>query len=324
MTDVAARESSAGACPELTSAVREARSDDELQRRLDEAWQARTLDTRCMAEIERDPAVTQLRQRQHQALAMRARDEARELRARHALSGERIQQNELVRTARQQGANARRQPEQFRPPPSAPQAPSADGPTTPSLAGIVPETIVPGTEIVVYGSGFGQAPGNVRISVHGQWLNAAVLHWTQDMVIATLGEDTAGLTQDSYATFELARADGPSTTRSLVFYPLYEAAVFVTALQAEMPFSPGTTTETILFMGETLNEPWKVQAVHVDGVVGQCEPAPPPAASFGDSSLATRLRLTSPSANPGLCMLTITAIGPKGIAHGISAESALP
>jgi len=319
-----ARESPNDPCANALADVRAARSDDELQRRLERAGRDGGLTPHCTVEIEREPAVMQLRQRQYQQLTTRARDEAQQLRARHALSAERLQQNQVVLDARRQAADARRQPQQSRPRIPAPSTPDHGQTPTPTFAGVLPETIVPGTEILVFGDEFGASPGSVRIRVHGQPLDAAVLHWEQDMVIAYLAEDTDGLTLDPYASVELARADGSSATMSVPFYPLYEAAVFVTALHAELPFSAGAMTEEIVFMGESLTEHWKVQAVHVDGVVGQCEPLPPPAASFGGTTLATRLRLTSPSSNPGLCMLSITAVGPKGVSHGISAESALP
>lgn len=299
-------------CDELVKAARDARSLEGLRDRIErERLSDRVLEA-CAEDLRRDPRVAEIlewERRQHRSRAARR---ARIQRAAPPESPEQLEVNRRVLEARRAASYKRRIRESQAPKPRRSSAP------TPAIDNITPSPVVPGTDIVIEGVGFGDGAGTVRLELQGQTSVADVNTWTETWISAYLSDDISGVTETADAVIEIQAQDGSSLRRTVSFVPIYESVLVYWEANV-MPWPLPADHHQTFAHGVHLENGWRLSSEPwIDSMEGvECEIEGPPAAEPGDTDLATRVHVAWDWFELPKCAVLFEIEGPTGFDHGI-------
>lgn len=299
-------------CNPLLQETRTARSLKDLRERIQRKRSSKQKLEACAEALRQDPrvqAMVERERRQHVSLAMRM---ARVKRARSSRNPAKHDVNQRVLRARQQAKARLRVVEAQRPEPRPRGAPTAD------IVRINPLPVVPGTDLVIEGMGFGNGGGVVEFSLQGQTFEPAVNEWTDTWISAYLSDDIEGVTETSGAVIRVQPSGGPPLSRTVPFVPVYESTQLNDLANALHAFPlPGDRHETFA-SGWSLQNGWRLAAEPWTQSVGgiQCEIDGPPIAEPGTTELATRVHVAWDWFQLPHCFVFFEIEGPKGFENG--------
>lgn len=298
-------------CAELLKAARDARSLADLRDRIERSRPSETVLERCAEAFRRDPRVADLLERERRQLRSRAVRPTQVQRARAASSSIRFRMNRHVLEARREARSRLRVLEGRRP------VPRRSSERKPNIGRVTPSPVVPGTDLVIEGAGFGDG-GSVRLALQGRTFDATVNDWTETWISAYLSEDVSGVTETSGAVVEVEPEDAASLSTTVPFVPIYESAQLNDMADPLHPWPlPGERDETFAD-GWSLENGWRLSAEPWTQSAGEieCEIAGPPVAEPGDADLATRVHVEWGWFELPACFVYFEIEGPKGLEHG--------
>ena len=300
-------------CSELLEAARGGRTMAEMQRLIEAKRPDERLLRDCGEALQRDPQVAEVVRRDTEALRATALQQAQRMTSSSQKPPEQLAINRRVLLAREAGAARLRLYSST--PPAADPPPAA----VPAIGTVTPATLVPVTDLVIEGSGFGNGGGTVRLKLQGKTYTAAVNQWTSTWISAYLGDEVTGVIETNGAVLEVQPQGASAISKVVPFVPVYESAVIndiVCCLHA-WPF-PGEQETTLAEMW-TLENHWEVTTDPWTSLSGgiECELDGPPVANPGNDNLATRIRVSWGWFQGPSCLVHFDIQGPRGFDHGL-------
>ena len=300
-------------CSELVEAAREGRTITEMQRLIEAKRPDERILTQCGEALQRDPQVAEVVRRDTEALRASSRQQAQRLTSSSQRQPEQLAINRRVVLAREAGAARMRLFSATEPPADPPPAP------VPAIGTVTPATVVPGTDLVIEGSGFGNNGGTVRLRLQGKTFTAAVNQWTPTWISAYLNDQISGVTESDGAVLEIQPQGAALISRVVPFIPLYESTV-INDLGLPLVAWP-LPGEQVRVLAEkwNLENHWEVTTDPWTGASGgiECEIDGPPVANPGNANLATRVRVAWGWFQLPSCLVFFEIQGPKGFHHGL-------
>lgn len=346
------RRAPADPCADLKTAVREARSAEDLELRVQRLQPSQPLLGQCAPQLERavsDQLRTSASQRSEQRLQQRVAasgalqvTQPMELRVNQqrieqARSASRSRASALeIDTRAHVAGSDELGGEDWTPSQGTVEQHMQVAPGTLQITTVTPSTIVPGADFIIEGSGFGtQGAGGsqrVRLQLQGMSFAAIINSWNDTWISAYLHPDpdfqgeffgntvlgVQGVTASSSATLQVSTGSSQAT-RTVAFEPLLESRVMRARACKTVVFVPVNESK-VLFnnLGSTQNG-WTVEEWWTDGSGGQCDIGGPPAPQLNGSNVATELLLSSGWAmglNAVKCEVNIRLVGPLGTSPG--------
>lgn len=313
-------------CAELLKLAGEARSLDDLRTQIQRERTSETVLERCAEELRRDGRVADLVEREHQEVRSRVTQMGRARSVRSPGAPEQLPVNRRVVEARQL-ASARLSVVERRSPPST----SRDDTSVPDERGgapavvieqVTPSPVVPGTDLVIEGAGFGSSGGAIELALQGMTFEATVNEWTDTWISAWLDDDVEGVAETDGAVLRILPQGGSSTSRTLPFVPIYETDQLNDMARPYLGYPmPGERDETFAHNWSLENgwrlaeEPW----TQVEGGI-ECEIDGSPVPEVGDTELATQVQITWDWFEMPFCTVFFDIEGPKGFEHGFESS----
>ena len=308
-----AQRAPADRCAELVDAARGGRSLAEMQRLIEAKRPDERLLRDCGEALQRDPQVAEVVRREIEVEQATLAQRARSVWASYQRQPAQLAINRRVLLAREEGRSrvrlfSTREPEPARTPSPAPV-----------ISVVTPTTVVPDTDLVIEGTGFGSQGGSVRLKLQGKTYTAAVNQWTSTWISAYLGDEVTGVIETNGAVLEVQPQGASAISKVVPFVPVYESAVIndiVCCLHA-WPF-PGEQETTLAEMW-TLENHWEVTTDPWTSLSGgiECELDGPPVANPGNDNLATRIRVSWGWFQGPSCLVHFDIQGPRGFDHGL-------
>ena len=310
---VDAQRAPADRCAELVNAARGGRTLAEMQRLIEEKRPDERLLRDCGEALQRDPQVAEVVRRETEAVQATLAQRARSVSSSYQRQPAQLAINQRVLLAREEGRARMRLYSTDRPPADPPRTP------VPAISVVTPSTVVPDTDLVIEGSGFGSQGGSVRLKLQGKTYTAAVNQWTPTWISAYLGDEVTGVIETNGAVLEVQPQGGSALSKVVPFVPVYESAVIndiVCCLHA-WPF-PGEKETTLAEMW-TLENHWAVTTDPWTSLTGgiECELDGPPVANSNNDNLATRIRVSWGWFQGPSCLVHFDIQGPRGFEHGL-------
>ena len=300
-------------CSELVEAARGGRTMAEMQRLIEAKRPDERILTQCGEVLQRDPQVAEVVRRDSEALRATALQQAQRISSSSQRPPEQLAINRRVVLAREAGAARMRLFSSATPPADPPPAP------VPAIGTVTPANLVPGTDLVIEGSGFGNNGGTVRLRLQGMTFTATVNQWTPTWISAYLNDQISGVTESNGAVLEIQPQGEAVISRVVPFIPLYESTV-INDLGLPIVAWP-LPGEHVRVMAEkwSLGNHWEVTTDPWTSASGgiECEIDGPPVANPGNANLATRVRVAWGWFQLPSCLVYFEIQGPKGFQHGL-------
>ena len=344
-----ARES-ADPCSELVDAVREARSIETIETLFQDRRQEIIAMAHCQPRLEAETDLPRLQRLHEERILSDSQRRLADNLSRLQVPPERLPINARLETSRQQAARRLGElsgllatpptrstlvsegaldPHTLEDPTAGenwPETPPESPPgELPQIASVTPSPLVPGTDVIIEGQGFGAETGTVALKTQGQTFTMQIANWQDGIVVAYLADSISGVGESSAALVELQRADGQQTpVQTVSFLPVFEMDILRDrAFAAGKMLAPGNSHRT-LFSGLTLGNQWRI-AGHsfVDfSPHANCALSGSPAPQIGGTQLPASVHVWSSVNIPCVqcsagCQLWIQVEGPRGLGHGV-------
>jgi hypothetical protein len=300
-------------CSELVEAARGGRTMAEMQRLIEAKRPDERILTQCAEALQKDPQVTEVVRRDREALQANALQQAQRLTSSSQRPPEQLAINRRVLLAREAGAARMRLFSSA--PPAADPPPAA----VPAIGTVTPANLVPGTDLVIEGSGFGNSGGTIRLRLQGKTFTATVNQWTPTWISAYLSDQISEVTESNGAVLEIQPQGAAVISRVVPFVPLYESTV-INDLGLPIVAWP-LPGEHVRVMAEkwSLGNHWEVTTDPWTSASGgiECEIEGPPVANPGNANLATRVRVAWGWFQLPSCLVYFEIQGPRGFHHGL-------
>jgi hypothetical protein len=300
-------------CAKVVEVAREARSLEDMKLRFERAGATERELGGCREALHQDALVMSIIQQGLQQFHTLELQEAELARSRFARAPEELAANGRVVESRREGSRRASEVESRRSEPPPPPAP------TPAIEFVTPSTIVPGTDLVIEGAGFGSAGGTVRLKLQGKTFSASVNHWADTWISAYLSDNISGVTETTGAVLEIQPQGGAALSRAVPFVPIYESMVVndLPLVLSVWPFAGEAHTTVAEKM--SLGSHWRVVGSPWTTAKGDasCVLDGPPVANASNSNLATRVKLEWGVWALPSCVVYFEIEGPKGFEHGL-------
>jgi len=327
-------------CTELVESVREARSlgaiDSLFQTRRNELMSL----SHCAPRLESETDLPRL-QREHEELeTSRVRQQLPQRISQLRRSPEELAINRRLDTSRQLAASRLNELTGLLASPPRMGSPMDDqdrvtegtvqtemqvAPPTPQITMVTPSPIVPGTDVIIEGQGFGSSAGTVALKTQGQSFSLQIATWQDGVVVGYLSDTISGVGETQGAIVELQRPGGGQVlTKTVPFLPVFEMDVLIDRAQATGKiWSPGNSHRT-LFGGLMLGNQWRIASFSFFHFANNtnCELGGSPTPQVGGTQLPSSVHVWSSVAVPCVfcsasCQLWINVEGPRGLDHGV-------
>jgi len=300
-------------CTELVEAARGGRTIPEMKSLIEAKRPDERILTQCGEVLQRDPQVAEVVQRETETLRATVTQQARSVASSYQRQPEQLAINRRVLLAREAGAARMRL--------FSSAEPAADPPPdpVPAIATVTPANVVPGTDLVIEGSGFGNNGGTVRLLLQGKTFHATVNQWTPTWISAYLNDQISGVTESNGAVLEIRPQGGSVISQVVPFIPLYESTVVNDLGLPIVAWPLPGEHERVLAEKWTLENHWAVTTAPWTSSSGgiECEIDGPPVANPGNPNLATRVRVAWGWFQLPSCLVYFEIQGPKGFHHGL-------
>lgn len=317
-------------CAELQKLALEARSLDDLRMRLQRERPSRTVLEECADELRGNERVTDLVERERREVRSRAMRMGGTRSVRSSRSPEQLPANRRVLEARRV-ASARLSVVERQKPPSTSRGDGSatgdrrGGSVAAAIEQVTPSPVVPATDLVIEGVGFGSGGGTVELALQGKTFEATVNDWTDTWISAWLGDEVEGVTESDGAVIRIVPEGGSPISRTMSFVPIFETAQLNDMAQPHLAFpAPGERDETFA-NNWSLENGWRLAAepwTQAEGGI-ECEIDGPPVAEVGSDELETRVHVAWDWFQLPLCFVYFDIEGPKGFEHGFESPLAI-
>ncbi len=202
-----------------------------------------------------------------------------------------------------------------------PASASSNSNSAARIANITPDTIAPGIDVIIDGSGFGNHQGTVTLKISGKSFNLAINAWQDDWINIYLPETISRVHQTNNAVIVVKMSNHRTLNYNLPFIPIKEQRIITGwfmefSLNSIFEYS-GHSGETTVFKNTQLSNQWVVKEGHFsednEGTCGKGDPF----ATIGNAKLDSKIKWSHQWMHKLSCGIEVLIEGDKGFDPGV-------